>query len=183
MAWRGSISRTLMSTARSSPFRSSPPPLPRLRPPSLVSPRLHSPRHSFINPRYFSFHFPLFYFLIYLSSFLMLFFLLFFLIFWCVYLGIWAKLDALNCCYQCLLELHSLRGLMLIFGLFASWLTVPSAVLVKIANSQFSLLWVLPWWTSTLPAYVLFNLSYYDLLSANEFSITLIIQLMSELRI
>ncbi|KAL8116267.1 hypothetical protein AgCh_022682 [Apium graveolens] len=48
MAWRGSISRTLMSTARSSPFRSSPPPLPRLRPPS---PRLHSPRHSFINPR------------------------------------------------------------------------------------------------------------------------------------
>nr|XP_043629039.1 uncharacterized protein LOC122600395 isoform X2 [Erigeron canadensis] len=48
MAWRGSISRTFMSTARSSSFRSSPS-LPRLRPPPLSSPRLHSRR--FTNPR------------------------------------------------------------------------------------------------------------------------------------
>ncbi|KAL1831636.1 uncharacterized protein LOC108213234 isoform X2 [Daucus carota subsp. sativus] len=47
MAWRGSLSRTLISTARSSISRPSPP-LPRLRPPSLASPRL---RHSFTNPR------------------------------------------------------------------------------------------------------------------------------------
>nr|KAJ0186176.1 hypothetical protein LSAT_V11C900500790 [Lactuca sativa] len=33
MAWRGSISRTLMSATRNSSFRSTPPPLPRLRPP------------------------------------------------------------------------------------------------------------------------------------------------------
>ncbi|KAL5710225.1 hypothetical protein ACHQM5_020815 [Ranunculus cassubicifolius] len=46
MAWRGSLSRSLISTARSS-LRSSaaPPPLPRLRPP------LAAPRRLFTNPR------------------------------------------------------------------------------------------------------------------------------------
>ncbi|KAJ0801085.1 hypothetical protein HanPI659440_Chr03g0112721 [Helianthus annuus] len=48
MAWRGSISRTLMSTARSSSFRSTAP-LPRLRPPPVSAPRLHSRRLG--NPR------------------------------------------------------------------------------------------------------------------------------------
>ncbi|XP_071729950.1 uncharacterized protein [Rutidosis leptorrhynchoides] len=47
MAWRGSVSRALMSTARSS-FRSSPP-LPRLRPPPISVSRLHSRRLG--NPR------------------------------------------------------------------------------------------------------------------------------------
>ncbi|KAF8377603.1 hypothetical protein HHK36_030985 [Tetracentron sinense] len=50
MAWRcgsRSISRSLLSTARASSIRSSPP-LPRLRPPPLAAPR----RLSFTNPRY-----------------------------------------------------------------------------------------------------------------------------------
>ncbi|CAA0807441.1 Unknown protein [Striga hermonthica] len=52
MAWRGSITRSLMSTARTSLSRSSPPlSAPRrLRPPSPSS-RLNSPRFSFSNPR------------------------------------------------------------------------------------------------------------------------------------
>ncbi|XP_024958852.1 uncharacterized protein LOC112499813 isoform X1 [Cynara cardunculus var. scolymus] len=48
MAWRGSISRALMSTARTSSFRSTAP-LPRLRPPPISAPRLHSRRLG--NPR------------------------------------------------------------------------------------------------------------------------------------
>ncbi|KAL6525936.1 hypothetical protein OROHE_015460 [Orobanche hederae] len=53
MAWRGSVSRSLMSTARASAFRSSTPlSAPRrLRPPSVPSPRLNSRRFSFSNPR------------------------------------------------------------------------------------------------------------------------------------
>ncbi|OVA15927.1 hypothetical protein BVC80_1821g94 [Macleaya cordata] len=52
MAWRcGSLSRSLLSTARSSSLRSSPP-LPRLRPPPTTSPRHAQSRHfSFANPR------------------------------------------------------------------------------------------------------------------------------------
>ncbi|KAL7583222.1 uncharacterized protein LOC111920549 isoform X1 [Lactuca sativa] len=49
MAWRGSISRTLMSATRNSSFRSTPPPLPRLRPPQVSAPRVHSSRLR--NPR------------------------------------------------------------------------------------------------------------------------------------
>ncbi|KAF7811042.1 uncharacterized protein G2W53_032018 [Senna tora] len=48
MAWRsGSLSRSLMSTARAS-FRPSAPssPLPRITPPPLAAPRLHSRRFS-----------------------------------------------------------------------------------------------------------------------------------------
>ncbi|KAI7741009.1 hypothetical protein M8C21_004774 [Ambrosia artemisiifolia] len=48
MAWRGSISRALISTARTSSSRSTAP-LPRLRPPPLSGPRLHSRRLN--NPR------------------------------------------------------------------------------------------------------------------------------------
>ncbi|CAK9181145.1 unnamed protein product [Ilex paraguariensis] len=50
MAWRGSLSRSLISTARASTLRSSPA-LPRLRPPPLSAPRLHTRRRSFTNPR------------------------------------------------------------------------------------------------------------------------------------
>ncbi|XP_047342451.1 uncharacterized protein LOC124945956 [Impatiens glandulifera] len=50
MAWRGSISRSLISTARATTFRSSPA-APRLRPPPLSAPRLQSRRSSFANPR------------------------------------------------------------------------------------------------------------------------------------
>ncbi|XP_017257556.1 uncharacterized protein LOC108227072 [Daucus carota subsp. sativus] len=50
MAFRGSISRTLMTAARSSPLR-SPTPLLRQRLPSLAAPRPHSSRFAFINPR------------------------------------------------------------------------------------------------------------------------------------
>ncbi|KAI8554591.1 hypothetical protein RHMOL_Rhmol05G0109500 [Rhododendron molle] len=46
MAWRGSLSRSVVSTARSSTLR-APPPLPRVRPPPLSAPR----RLSFANPR------------------------------------------------------------------------------------------------------------------------------------
>ncbi|KAH6773125.1 caspase-6 protein [Perilla frutescens var. hirtella] len=47
MAWRGSLSRSLMSTARASTFRSSPP----LSAPRLLRPaRLNSRRLSFSNP-------------------------------------------------------------------------------------------------------------------------------------
>ncbi|XP_047976952.1 uncharacterized protein LOC125219118 isoform X1 [Salvia hispanica] len=46
MAWRGSLSRSLMSTARASASRSSPP----LRPPPVSSSRLNSRRLSFSNP-------------------------------------------------------------------------------------------------------------------------------------
>ncbi|KAL3538833.1 hypothetical protein ACH5RR_002199 [Cinchona calisaya] len=50
-ALRGSLSRSLFSTARASTFRSSPS-LPRLRPPSLsATPRLCPRRFSFPNPR------------------------------------------------------------------------------------------------------------------------------------
>ncbi|KAK9287488.1 hypothetical protein L1049_015909 [Liquidambar formosana] len=50
MAWRcGSVSRSLISTARASSLRSSAP-LPRLRPP-LAAPRLQSRRLSFATPR------------------------------------------------------------------------------------------------------------------------------------
>ncbi|KAL0387051.1 UNVERIFIED_CONTAM: hypothetical protein Sradi_2586900 [Sesamum radiatum] len=53
MAWRGSLSRSLMSTARASAFRSSPSlsAPPRLRPPPLSAPRLQPRRLSFSNPR------------------------------------------------------------------------------------------------------------------------------------
>ncbi|XP_059652954.1 uncharacterized protein LOC132300043 isoform X2 [Cornus florida] len=50
MAWRGSLSRSFISTARASTIRSSPP-LPRLRPPPLAAPRLQPRRLSFANPR------------------------------------------------------------------------------------------------------------------------------------
>ncbi|KAM7470480.1 hypothetical protein LguiA_008663 [Lonicera macranthoides] len=51
MAWRGSLSRSLMSAARSSSFRSSTS-LPRPRPPPLAAPRLQPRRpSSFTNPR------------------------------------------------------------------------------------------------------------------------------------
>ncbi|PON90621.1 caspase-6 protein [Trema orientale] len=53
MAWRsaGSLSRSLMSSARVSSQRSAPS-LPRLRPPNLAAPpRLHSRRLSFASPR------------------------------------------------------------------------------------------------------------------------------------
>ncbi|KAG6406625.1 hypothetical protein SASPL_134231 [Salvia splendens] len=49
MAWRGSLSRSLMSTARASASRSSPP-LATLRPPPVSSSRLNSRRFSFSNP-------------------------------------------------------------------------------------------------------------------------------------
>ncbi|KAL8195244.1 hypothetical protein R6Q57_025647 [Mikania cordata] len=48
MAWRGSISRALMSTARTASFRSTTPPS-RLRPPPVSAPLFHSRR--LINPR------------------------------------------------------------------------------------------------------------------------------------
>ncbi|GFP88600.1 hypothetical protein PHJA_001003700 [Phtheirospermum japonicum] len=53
MAWRGSVSRSLMSAARSSAFRSSTPlsAPPRLRPSSIPSSRPNSRRLSFSNPR------------------------------------------------------------------------------------------------------------------------------------
>ncbi|XP_047338955.1 uncharacterized protein LOC124942480 [Impatiens glandulifera] len=51
MAWRGSLSRSLLSTARSSTIRSSPAAAPRLRPPSLPTPGLQSRRLSFSNLR------------------------------------------------------------------------------------------------------------------------------------
>ncbi|KAG6652538.1 hypothetical protein CIPAW_05G013300 [Carya illinoinensis] len=47
MAWRsGSLSRSLISTARTSSLRSSPP-LPRVRTPPLAAPRVQSRRFSF----------------------------------------------------------------------------------------------------------------------------------------
>ncbi|XP_018809400.2 uncharacterized protein LOC108982466 isoform X2 [Juglans regia] len=50
MAWRsGSLSRSLLTTVRSS-SRSSSPPLPRLRPPPLTPPRVQSRRLSFASP-------------------------------------------------------------------------------------------------------------------------------------
>ncbi|XP_057493674.1 uncharacterized protein LOC130779139 isoform X1 [Actinidia eriantha] len=49
MAWRGSLSRSVIATARAS-IRTSPP-LNRLRPPPLAAPRLQSRRLSFANPR------------------------------------------------------------------------------------------------------------------------------------
>ncbi|KAA8545808.1 hypothetical protein F0562_020741 [Nyssa sinensis] len=49
MAWRGSFSRSLISTARASTTRSSPS-LSRLRPP-LAAPRIQPRRFSFANPR------------------------------------------------------------------------------------------------------------------------------------
>ncbi|KAG8364220.1 hypothetical protein BUALT_Bualt19G0105600 [Buddleja alternifolia] len=53
MAWRGSLSRSLMSTARASGFRSSPPlAVPRrLSSPPLSAPRVQPRRLSFSNPR------------------------------------------------------------------------------------------------------------------------------------
>ncbi|XP_057788194.1 uncharacterized protein LOC131005309 isoform X3 [Salvia miltiorrhiza] len=52
MAWRGSLSRSLMSTARASASRSSPPlsTLRTLRSPPVSSTRLNSRRLSFSNP-------------------------------------------------------------------------------------------------------------------------------------
>ncbi|KAL0384273.1 UNVERIFIED_CONTAM: hypothetical protein Sradi_2821600 [Sesamum radiatum] len=53
MAWRGSLSRSLISTSRASAFRSSAPlsaPRP-LRPPSVSSSRVNPRRLSFSNPR------------------------------------------------------------------------------------------------------------------------------------
>ncbi|XAR72945.1 hypothetical protein NMG60_11019760 [Bertholletia excelsa] len=53
MAWRGSLSRSLISTARASTIRTSPP-LPRLRPPPPLAAPLPRPRRlSFVNPRNF----------------------------------------------------------------------------------------------------------------------------------
>ncbi|XP_071935604.1 uncharacterized protein [Coffea arabica] len=49
-AWRGSISRSLLSTARASTFRSAPA-VPRVRPPTLSSLRLRPRRLSFAHPR------------------------------------------------------------------------------------------------------------------------------------
>ncbi|RDX58929.1 hypothetical protein CR513_61949, partial [Mucuna pruriens] len=47
MAWRsGSLSRSLISTARSSLRPAAPSPLPRLRPPPLAAPRIQSRRFS-----------------------------------------------------------------------------------------------------------------------------------------
>ncbi|PIN17328.1 hypothetical protein CDL12_10011 [Handroanthus impetiginosus] len=53
MAWRGSLSRSIMSTARASAFRSSPSlSVPsRIRPPSFSAPRVQPRRFSFSNPR------------------------------------------------------------------------------------------------------------------------------------
>ncbi|KAG6432964.1 hypothetical protein SASPL_104560 [Salvia splendens] len=53
MAWRGSLSRSLVSTARASAFRSSPPlsAPTRLLPSPIVAPRLRPRRFSFSNPR------------------------------------------------------------------------------------------------------------------------------------
>ncbi|GLT76690.1 hypothetical protein SLA2020_483350 [Shorea laevis] len=52
MAWRnaGSLSRSVMSAARS-PLLRSPPPVPRIRPSPSSSPRLHSRRLSFAPSR------------------------------------------------------------------------------------------------------------------------------------
>ncbi|OVA03169.1 hypothetical protein BVC80_7209g1 [Macleaya cordata] len=49
MAWRGSFSRSLLSTART--MRSSSQSLPRVRPPPLTAPRVQTRRLSFSNPR------------------------------------------------------------------------------------------------------------------------------------
>ncbi|XP_041013804.1 uncharacterized protein LOC121257018 isoform X2 [Juglans microcarpa x Juglans regia] len=50
MAWRsGSLSRSLLTTAKSS-SRSSSPPLPRLRPPPLAPPSVQSRHLSFASP-------------------------------------------------------------------------------------------------------------------------------------
>ncbi|KAH6767082.1 caspase-6 protein [Perilla frutescens var. hirtella] len=54
MAWRGSISRSLISTARASAFRSSPPLISaptRLRPSTINASRLRPRRLTFSNPR------------------------------------------------------------------------------------------------------------------------------------
>ncbi|RAL38882.1 hypothetical protein DM860_015243 [Cuscuta australis] len=50
MAWRGSISRTLISTVRSSTVRSSPP-LSRIRPPPIAGSRSQSRSFFFTDPR------------------------------------------------------------------------------------------------------------------------------------
>ncbi|XP_031110846.1 uncharacterized protein LOC116015000 [Ipomoea triloba] len=50
MAWRGSLSRSLLSTVRTSTSRSSPP-LARLRPPPITASRAQSRRFSFTDPR------------------------------------------------------------------------------------------------------------------------------------
>ncbi|XP_076936992.1 uncharacterized protein LOC143604379 [Bidens hawaiensis] len=49
MAWRGSLSRTFISAAARPPSFRPTTTLPRLRPPPLSAPRLHSRR--FFNPR------------------------------------------------------------------------------------------------------------------------------------
>nr|XP_019702993.1 uncharacterized protein LOC105035766 isoform X2 [Elaeis guineensis] len=52
MAWRGSIARSLLATARSSSSSlRSPAAAPRLRPPPLATPRLQRRRPSFAPPR------------------------------------------------------------------------------------------------------------------------------------
>ncbi|XP_064941011.1 uncharacterized protein LOC103969474 isoform X2 [Musa acuminata AAA Group] len=50
MAWRGSVSRSLLAAARSSPRRPTPA-LPRLRPPSPTAPRLPRRRTSSASAR------------------------------------------------------------------------------------------------------------------------------------
>ncbi|VFQ72076.1 unnamed protein product [Cuscuta campestris] len=50
MAWRGSISRSLISTVRSSTVRSSPP-LSRIRPPPIAGSRSQSRSFFFTDPR------------------------------------------------------------------------------------------------------------------------------------
>ncbi|CAH9123522.1 unnamed protein product [Cuscuta epithymum] len=52
MAWRGSLSRSFISTVRASTARSSPP-LSRIRPPPIAGSRAHSHSSSFTDPRSF----------------------------------------------------------------------------------------------------------------------------------
>ncbi|KAJ7967530.1 Protein NUCLEAR FUSION DEFECTIVE 6 like [Quillaja saponaria] len=52
MAWRsGSLSRSLLSTARASIRQTAPAPIPRARPPSVAAPRIQSRRLSFVTSR------------------------------------------------------------------------------------------------------------------------------------
>ncbi|WOL07817.1 hypothetical protein Cni_G16566 [Canna indica] len=50
MAWRGSVSRSLLAAARSSASRSTPA-VPRLRTPTAAAPRIQRRRPSFASPR------------------------------------------------------------------------------------------------------------------------------------
>ncbi|KAG6517910.1 hypothetical protein ZIOFF_021309 [Zingiber officinale] len=52
MAWRGSISRSLLNAARYSATRSQPAAASRIRAPPFAVPRLQRRQHSFASPRY-----------------------------------------------------------------------------------------------------------------------------------